>query len=119
MADTVNPQITDARADMPPYTQLLEGLALIGPNRSSMSDTSDPNSSFVAPDGTINALVLGAAPVQAVAVGYQCLAHSLSLLMLGDTNAHNAFASTSSAIVTATVKMLLGSPAIGGASHHD
>lgn len=119
MADTVNPQITDARADMPPYAQLLAGLALIGPNRSSMSDTSDPNTSLFAPDGTTNALVLGAAHGQAVAVGYQGLAHSLSLLMLGDTNAHNAFASTSSAIVTATVSMLLGSSAGGGGGSHD
>jgi hypothetical protein len=119
MADTVAPMITDARADMPPYAQLLAGLALLGPNRSSMSDTSDPNTFLVAPDGTTNALVLGAAHDQAVAVGYQSLAHSLSLLMLGDTNAHTAFASTSSAIVTATVSMLLGTAASGGASSHD
>lgn len=118
MADTVNPQITDARADMPPYAQLLAGLALTGPNRSSMPDMSDPISSLVAPDGTTNALVLGAAHGQAVAVGYQSLAHSLSLLMLGDANAHNAFASTSSAIVTATVSMLLGNAASGGATNH-
>jgi hypothetical protein len=106
---------------MPPYTQLLAGLALIGPNRSSMSDTPDPNSSFVQPvqpDGTTNALVLGAAHDHAVATGYQSLAHSLSLLMLGDTNAHAAFASTSAAIVSATVSMLLGTSAGGEAINH-
>lgn len=118
MADTVAPMITDARADMPPYAQLLAGLTQIGPNRSSMSDTSDPTSSLDVPDGTTNALVLAAAHGHAVAAGYQSLAHSLSLLMLGDTNAHNAFASTSSAIVTTTVSMLLGTSASGGATHH-
>jgi hypothetical protein len=113
MADTVAPMITDARADMPPYAQLLAGLTLIGPNRTtSMPDMSDITSSFIAPEDTTNALVLGAAHDQAVAVSYQGLAHSLSLLMLGDTNAHNAFASTSSAIVTATVSMLFGSAGV-------
>jgi hypothetical protein len=108
MADT-SPPITDARADTPPYAQLLAGLTLIGPTKSTtMLDSPDSNSSLVAPEATTNALLLGAAHGQAVAVGYQSLAHSLSLLMLGDTNAHNAFASTSTAIVTATVRMLLG-----------
>jgi hypothetical protein len=81
----------------------------------SVADTSnspDSNSSLVASEATTNALLLGAAPGQAVAVGQQSLAHSLSLLMLGDTNAHNAFASTSAAIVTATANMLLA-----GANH--
>jgi Killing trait len=108
MADTVAPMITDADAEMPPYAQLLADLTLIGPNRSTaMLDLHDSNSTL-ASDATTNALVLGAAPGQAVAVGYQSLAHSLSLLMLGDTNAHSAFASTSAAIVTTTVSMLLG-----------
>jgi hypothetical protein len=114
MADTVAPMITDARADMPPYAQLLAGLTLIGPNRTStaMPDLSEFTSSIVAAESTTNALVLGAAPDQAVGACYQALAHSLSLLMLGDTNAHNAFASTSSAIVTATVSMLFGSAGV-------
>lgn len=117
MADTVAPMITDARADMPPYAQLLAGLTLIGPNRStSMPDMSELDSSFITAEGTTNALVLGAAHGQAVAASYQGLAHSLSLLMLGDTNAHNAFASTSSALVTATVSMLLAS---AGAIDHE
>jgi hypothetical protein len=112
MADTVAPMITDARAEMPPYAQLLAGLTLIGSTRSTdMLDLPDSNSSLAASDA--NALLLGAAPGQAVAVGYQSLAHSLSLLMLGDTNAHAAFASTSAAIVTATVSMLLGQSQTG------
>jgi hypothetical protein len=97
MADTVAPMITDARAESLPSTRL-----------SSMPDMSDPTSSIVASDGTSAALVLQAAPAHAVAVAYQGLAHSLSLLMLGDTNAHNAFAATSNAIVASTVNLLLG-----------
>jgi hypothetical protein len=116
MADTVAPMIPDARAEMPPYAQLLAGLTLIASNRSTdMLDMPDSNSFLAASDATANALVLGAAPGQAVAVGYQGLAHSLSLLMLGDTNAHQAFASTSAAIVTTTVSMLLGQ---AGESNH-
>lgn len=85
MSTYVAPMITDSVADIPP----------------------DSNSSL-ASDATTTALMLGAAHGQAVAVGYQSFAQSLSLLMLGDANAHNAFASTSAAIVTATVTMLLG-----------
>jgi hypothetical protein len=84
MPTYVAPMITDSVADNPP----------------------DSNSSLAADPTT--ALVLGAAHGQAVAVGYQSLAQSLSLLMLGDTNAHQAFASTSAAIVMATANLLLG-----------
>jgi hypothetical protein len=85
MPNYVAPMITDSVADNPP----------------------DSNPSL-ASDATTTALMLGAAHGQAVAVGYQSLAHSLSLLMLGDTNAHQAFASTSAAIVMATANLLLG-----------
>ena len=108
MADTVAPMITDARAELPPFAQLLAGLTLLDPNRlNSMPDMSDPISTLAASDDTSAALLLAVAPGHAVAVSYQGLAHSLSLLMLGDTNAHNAFAATSNAIVTSTVALLL------------
>lgn len=80
-----------------------------------MPDMPDPDSPFATSDtAATTALMLGVAPGQAVATSYQGLAHSLSLLMLGDTQAHQAFASTSTAIVTATVKMLLGVEAGNG-----
>lgn len=108
MADTVAPMITDARAELPPYAQLLAGLTLLDPNRlNSMPDMSDPISTLATSDGTSAALMLSVAPGHAAAISYQGLAHSLSLLMLGDTNAHNSFGATSIALVTATTALLL------------
>lgn len=75
----------------------------------STPDTADASS--VGSDATSTALMVNVAPSHALAVGYQGLAHSLSLLMLGDTNAHQAFAATSNAIVAATVNLLIGSGA--------
>jgi hypothetical protein len=118
MADTVAPlieetvfscsAITDATAEMPPFAQMLAGLTLLVPDMlTSMPDMSDPNPLIAASDDTSTALMLGVAPAHAAAVGHQALAHSLSLLMLGDANAHNTFAATSNAIVAASVKLLL------------
>ncbi len=71
----------------------------------SVSDQEQPPQRIEAADEQ----VLGVARAQAVAVAYQSLAQSLSMLMIADTNAHENFAALHTAIVTTTIRNVLGS----------
>ena len=57
-----------------------------------------------------NLQVLGVARSQALAVAYQSLAQSLSMLMLNAVAAQQAAATVNTAIVSLTVKRLIGGP---------